>query len=114
MYLIICLEFLGAIIIFILLIVLIVKRVNAQVSIYQEKLDKLLKKYGGYLINLKELPDLTEYDVLFVKSMDDLVEASEKTTTPISYIEVVEKYESTFMVLNKKKAYVYKLNSKNA
>ncbi|MCH5167214.1 MAG: hypothetical protein J1F35_04900 [Erysipelotrichales bacterium] len=113
-YLIICLEFLGSIIIFILLIVLIVKRVNGQVGVYQDKLDSLKKKYEKYLVYLKELPDLSNHKVLFVQSMEDLVKTSDKTKIPISYIEVVEKCESTFMIINDNTAYVYKLSRKNA
>ena len=113
-YLIICLEFLGAIIIFVLLIVLIVKRINGQVSSYEAKLDKVLKKYEKHLIHLKEIPDLTTYSILFVESIDDLKEVSDRVNSPISYIEIVEKCESTFMVIEKSKAYVYKLNNKSA
>lgn len=113
-YVIVCLEFLGAIIIFILLIVLIVKRVNGQVSIYQDKLNKILDKYESDLVNLSELPDLTNYDVLFVNDFEDILETARKLKLPINYIEVIKKHEATFMVLQDNQVYVYKLNSKNA
>lgn len=113
-YMVICLEFIGAIVIFILLIVLIVKRVNGQVSIYQEKLEKLLKKYDDKIVNLKDLPDLAMYDVLFVENFQDLIDASNNINTPINYYEVIKKHEATFIVLDNKCAYVYKLSSKNA
>lgn len=113
-YIIVCLEFLGAIVIFVLLIVLIVKRVNGQVSAYQDRLNKILDKYNGYLVYLKELPDLSKYDVLFVSEFDDILETARKLKLPINYIEVIERHEATFMVLQDKKVYVYKLNSKNA
>lgn len=113
-YVIICLEFLGAIIIFILLIVLIVKRINGQVSVYQEKLTNLLDKYSSDLVYLKELPDLSKYDVIFLQDFIDLVETGRKLKLPINYIEVIEKHEATFMILKNKQVYVYKLNSKNA
>lgn len=113
-YLVICLEFLGAIIIFVLLIVLIVKRVNGRINDYQDRLREILKKYEESLVHLKELPDLSDREVLFVGSIEDLVKTSNKSKTPISFIEVVEKYESTFMVITDKIAYVYKLDRKNA
>lgn len=113
-YNIICLEFIGAIIIFILLIVLIVRRVNGQVSVYQDKLNKILDNYDKDLVYLKELPDLTKYDVIFVSEFDDILETARKLNLPINYIEVIEKHEATFMVLQDSQVYVYKLNSKNA
>lgn len=113
-YIVICLEFVGAIIIFILLIVLIVKRVNGQVSVYQEKLDKILSKHDDAIVHLKDLPDLSKYDVLFVERFGDVLDAANNIGTPINYFEVVKKHEATFIVLDKDKAYVYKLTSKNA
>lgn len=113
-YIVICLEFVGAIIIFILLMVLIVKRVNGQVSVYQEKLDKILSKHDDQIVHLKDLPDLSKYDVLFVEHFGDLLDASKNINTPINYYEVIKKHEATFIVLDKKTAYVYKLSSKNA
>lgn len=113
-YLVICLEFIGAIIIFILMIVLIVKRVNGQVSIYQEKLEKILSKHDEHIVHLNDLPDLTQYDVLFVEKFGDLLDAANNIKTPINYYEVVKKHEATFIVFDKKCAYVYKLSSKNA
>lgn len=113
-YVIVCLEFLGAIIIFILLIVLIVKRVNGQVSVYQDKLNKILDRYSDYLVNLTELPDLSKYDILFVNDFEDILETSRKLNLPINYIEVIKKHEATFMILKDNQVYVYKLNSKNA
>lgn len=113
-YVVICLEFLGAIIIFILLIVLIVKRVNGSLSVYQDRLNKILDDYSSELVNLSELPDLTKYDVIFVQGFDDILEIARKLNLPINYIEVIEKHESTFMVLKDYQVYVYKLNSRNA
>ncbi|MCX4249244.1 MAG: DUF5305 family protein [Bacilli bacterium] len=113
-YVIICLEFLGAIIIFVLLIVLIVKRVNGSVSVYQDRLNKIINDYSSELVNLSKLPDLTRYDIIFVQGFDDILEISRKLNLPINYIEVIEKHESTFIVLKNNQSYVYKLNSKNA
>lgn len=113
-YVVVCLEFLGAIIIFILLIVLIVKRINGNVSIYEEKLNDILSKYSKELVYLKELPDLSNYDVLFVQDFEDILETSRKLKTPINYIEIIDKHESTFLVIKNTQVYVYKLNSKNA
>ncbi len=113
LYLAICLEFIGAILIFVLLIALLVRRINGQVSVYEDALEKLLNKYDSHLVYLKELPDLADYNVLFVEEMEDLLATSKKTKTPISYIEVVDKHEATFMVLLDKQVYVYKFSSKN-
>lgn len=112
-YLVICLEFVGAIVIFILLIVLIVKRVNGQASVYQEKLEKILNKHDDKIVHLKDLPDLCTYNVLFVEHFGDLLDAAYNINTPINYYEIVKKHQAIFIVLDKNTAYVYKLSSKN-
>lgn len=112
-YLIICLEFIGAIILFILIIVLLVKKIINSETEYERKLKRILKKYDSIIVHIKDLPNLSESDVLFVDTFKDLVDASNNLALPINYVEVVKGREDTFIITNDTQAYVYKFNIKD-
>ncbi len=109
LYLVVTLEFLGAIIMFILLIVLILRTINKENDIYQLALDRIMKKYGKQIVVLKSIPDLAKMDVLFVSKFSDLVDASYNLDQVINYTEVVKNKASVFVVFNNHVAYVYKI-----
>lgn len=113
LYLIVSLEFMGAIIIFILLIVLIIKRLGKRETVYDYELRLLLKKYDEMIVSIKDLPDLTNYEIFFVDTFEELVDAANNLVLPINFVEVIDKKESTFIVLHEAIAYVYKLSSKS-
>lgn len=50
---------------------------------------------------------------MFVDNFKDLVDASNTLGLPIHYIDIVIGHEATFIILNKKTAYVYKLSDKD-
>lgn len=105
---IICLEFLGASLLFSLMIILLIKKYIYLESKYDRKLNKILNRYDDIIVHLNCLPDLTEYEVLFVKSFNDIKDASYNLDKPVNYICIKEHIESVFIVLTDTKAYVYK------
>lgn len=109
LYLVITLEFMGAIIMFILLILLILRTINKENDPYQMTIDHILKKYEKQIVKLKSIPDLAKMDVLFVSDFKDLVDASYNLDQVINYTEVIKNKASIFVVFNKHVAYVYKL-----
>lgn len=110
LYLVITLEFMGAIIMFILLILLILRTINKENDPYQMTIDHILKKYEKQIVKLKSIPDLAKMDVLFVSDFKDLVDASYNLDQVINYTEVIKNKASIFVVFNKHVAYVYKIN----
>lgn len=109
LYLVVTLEFLGAVIMFILLIVLILRTINKENDPYQIALDHILKKYEKQIVKLKNVPDLSKLDVLFVSDFKDLVDASYNLDQVINYTEVIKHKAAVFIVFNKQSAYCYKL-----
>lgn len=105
---IICLEFLGSSLLFFLLVILLIKKFIDVNSKYDRMLNKILKKYDDIIVQLNSLPDLTKYEVLFVKKFKDIKDASYNLDKPVNYICIKEHIESVFIVLADKKAYVYK------
>ena len=109
-YFIIALEFFGASILLILVLVLIMKHFYGNINDYERELSRIVNKYKGRLVKLKELPDLSKCDVLFVDDIDSLDDAAINIMCPINYVEVVKKCEAVFIVFKDNKAYVYKLS----
>ena len=112
-YMVICAEFLGAILLFILIIVYIVRKIIRSESLFEKKRRELLRKYDANIVHIKELPNLKKIDVMFVDNFKDLIDASNTLNLPIHYVDVVIGHEATFIILNKKCAYVYKLSDKD-
>lgn len=109
-YFIISMEFFGSTILFILVLILIVKHFYGNLSKYDKELAKIISKYKGRLVKIKDLPDLTKYDVLFVDDITSLDDASINIMSPINYVEVIKDCEAVFIVFKDNQAYVYKLS----
>lgn len=112
-YLVICAEFIGAILLCVFIIVYIIRKIILMESEFDKKLKTLLRKYDASIVHIKELPDLHKLNVMFVDNFKDLVDVSNKLSLPIHYVDVVVGHEATFIVINKKRAYVYKLSDKD-
>ena len=79
-------------------------------SLYESKLKTVLKTYDTDIIYAETDYEIKEKNVLFVKSLDDLLVASSITESPIIYIS--ENNASTFLVKNDEDllAYILKVN----
>lgn len=112
-YLVICGEFIGAILLCVFIIIYIVRKIIKSESLFDKRRRQLLKKYDANIVHIKELPNLKKMDVMFVENFKDLVDASNTLNLPIHYVDVVVGHEATFIIMNKKCAYVYKLSDKD-
>lgn len=112
-YLVIIGEFIGAILLCLLIIIYLIRKIVKSESLYEKKRRALLKKYDANIVHIKELPNLKKMEVMFVDNFKDLVDASNTLGLPIHYIDIVIGHEATFIILNKKTAYVYKLSDKD-
>ena len=78
-------------------------------SEYVIELNKILKEYADIIAESSNLPDLGQYDVVNIKHFHDLVDIEEELRAPILYNEIVEDYESWFIIVRDKTAYKYVL-----
>lgn len=113
MFNVICFEFIGSIILFLLLIIMLLKKIMNSKTTFERKLHLLLRKYDSLIVQIQDLPDLADADVLFVNTFKDLVDASYNLSLPINYIEVVPNKEVVFVITNEQQAYVYKFINKD-
>ena len=111
-YLLVCMEFLGSVLLYILCIAYLIERMNPSEDIFDSELEKLLKKYKKYIVKLTFLPDLSYKDITFVEDVDTLVKISLKLHIPIDYVEILKHKESIFAVIHDEEAFVYKVSIK--
>lgn len=104
-YIVICLEFIGVIILIILIIILIIKQLYVKDN--KKEVNKLLKKYDDIIVEVLDIPDLSKLDVLYVKKFAELLDASNKMNLPIIYFKV--KNKNLFAVITEQMAFIYKI-----
>lgn len=78
-------------------------------SEYVIELNKILKEYADIIAESSNLPDLGKYDVVNIKHFHDLVDIEEELRSPILYNELVEDYESWFIIVRDNTAYKFVL-----
>lgn len=111
-YLVICLEFLGSVLLYILCIAYLIERISPTAKVNDEELNNILTTYKKYLVKINFIPDLTYKEVIFVDDMSELVGYSNTFSVPIDYIEIVKHKETIFTVIYDKYAYIYKVSIK--
>ena len=72
---------------------------------YQKKLRKILKTYNSILVKCKNVPALSDKNIIMVENMDSMVNAQIETKKPILYFE--ENICTSFMLLDGTEAYIY-------
>lgn len=112
LYVAIYLEFGGAILLFITLIMLLVKKMVYSESVYNRVFRRIMKNYKSILVEVADVPDLTDILVFRVTNFEDMVDANRDLKIPIMYKEVIKNRETVFIILKDNQAYVYKLSYK--
>ena len=83
-------------------------------DIYKHKLKKIITTYDGVIVNVKNMPDLSNYNVIMVTSFEELIDAHSEVRMPINFYESTRKKESFFVLINGSQAYVYRFNLREA
>ncbi len=83
-------------------------------DIYKHKLNKITSTYDGVIVNVKNMPDLSDLNVIMVTSFEELIDAHSEVRMPINFYESKKKKESYFILINGGQAYVYRFNLKEA
>jgi hypothetical protein len=111
-YLIICLEFLGSVLLYILCIAYLIERISPKEYLNDTELEYIRNKYKKYIIKINFIPDLTYKEVVFVDDIESLVDYAKKLNLPIDYIDIIKHKEAIFAVMYDNYAYIYKVSVK--
>lgn len=111
-YLVICFEFLGSVILYILCIAYLIENIYPKTYVFDREYEYIKNKYKKYLVDINFIPNLSDKEVKFVDEVDELVNYSKLYRVPIDYFEVIKHKEIVFAVIYGKKAFVYKISVK--
>ncbi len=110
LYLAICLELFGALVLFVIIFILIMNQMKVSSSKYEKLLDSMLRNKKRRIVRLKALPDLSNRNVVLVKSYKDLENVNEYKN--INYVEIIPNKLSVFFITDNGITYVYNLDAK--
>lgn len=82
-------------------------------NLYRLTVKKILSSYDNIIVTVNNKPDLSEYNVVYVKNFDELLDAHNEVRMPINYYESSGKYKCEFYLISEKFAWVYRLEDKN-
>lgn len=76
---------------------------------YLRELDRILKEYDRAIVNVNELPDVSNRNVIKVSTFDELLDARDNLEKPILFYKYVRKDKSVFTIINETEAYIFTL-----
>lgn len=92
------------------IIMIIVTRSNQKNdNKYYMELKRILSTYDGIIVNVSSLPDLDKFNVIKVRSFDELLDAHSEVRLPINYYS--QKNRSTFILVNDTMLWMYILRN---
>lgn len=110
----------GAAVLFIIDIILVIKLIRFikdtkdEKSVYKMRLRKIMSNYGSYIQKLNnEFIFDDDYQILEIKSFEDLLQVRETINKPILMTEKILAMETYFFIPSEKNVYVYELKAGN-
>lgn len=94
-------------------LVIFVKDTKDEKTVYQMLLRKIMSNFGSYIQKLYNEFDFTGYQILEVKSFQDLLQIKDNLNTPILMTEMLPAMETYFFITNEKICYMYELKAGN-
>ena len=91
--------------IFIIIVLLRSRRLYKQSYKYELELDKILSTYDSIIVNIKDLPDIENYNIIKVESFEELIDAHSEIRKPINYYN--NKNYSIFLLISDNIAWKY-------
>jgi hypothetical protein len=76
---------------------------------YYTELKKILSTYDGIIVNVSSLPDLDKFNVIKVRSFEELLDAHSEVRLPINYYP--QKHKATFILVNDTMLWMYTLRN---
>lgn len=72
---------------------------------YKQNIKEILKKHDNKIVNIKKFHNMKKYNIIYVDSLEELLELQKKYNTIINYSKVNRK--AIFLIVNEKNAWIY-------
>ena len=96
---------------FMISVIKTIKKIYSREKNYKEKLKEILTKNNEKIINVKKIVNVKDYNLIYVKSFNELLDVYKQYKTPICFKETIKKQEAIFLIINEDKAWIYKLDN---
>ena len=91
-----------------------IKDTKDEESVYKMKIKKILLNYGSYIQKINNEFDYDEYQIIEMKTFEDLLQIRDTISKPILMKQNTKQKETTFIIPSKEKVvYTYKLKVKD-
>ncbi len=80
---------------------------------YRRELRKILNNHKDILVKVDEFHTAYEYNMVYVSSFEELMDAYRRVKSPISYREVKKNEETIFLMIDDDSAWIYPLTTKD-
>lgn len=94
-------------------LVIFIKDTKDEKAIYNMRLRKIMSNYGSYIQKLNNDFEFGDYQVLEIKSFEDLLQIRETINKPILMTEKLLAMETFFFIPCEKNVYIYELKAGN-
>lgn len=92
-------------------LIIFIKDTKDEKSVYNMRLRKIMSNYGSYIQKLNNEFDFRDYQVLEIKSFEDLLQVRETISMPIFMTEKEVAMETYFFIQREDNVYVYELKA---
>lgn len=80
---------------------------------YNIKLERILKKYGEVIVEIKNHFDESEYRIIEVKDIEEMIDLEQELRIPINYYQIVKDHSGVFTLVHDNLLYKYTLTDDN-
>ncbi len=94
-------------IVIILIKVRIIKHNRTPQDVYEKNINKILKYYRDLIVTVKDEPDISNFKIMNVMTMDDLLDVAEQNKANIIHYQVIKAKISKLYVIVDDYVYVY-------
>lgn len=80
---------------------------------YNKKLERILRNYGEVIVEIKSQIDESEYKIIEVKNIEEMIDLEQELRIPINYYQITKDYLGVFTLIHDNLLYKYTLTDDN-
>ena len=84
-------------------------KIYKDVHKYDKEIKEITSKYSDILVKVKRFYNKRKYNLIYVDSFDELMDAYKKIKSPITYREVKKNIETIFLITDGDNAWIYRM-----
>ena len=95
---------------FLMVVIKNLLEINNKENKYVKELKKILNEHGDEIVNVYEFNNAKKYNLIYVDSFKELLDAYDKVDSLISFKELKKNQKAVFLIIENDNAWIYILN----